>query len=202
MTVKQRKVSELRPHPDNPRAITEARFEQLKRGMAADPEMLRARPIIALPDGTVIAGAMRLRAAADLGWKTIPTVTVDLDEQRAALWALRDNNEYGEWDRRELAQILDGLSDGALDLAGFDTSDMPLPADPRPLPAGTTAEDEEDTLPPVTTINVVVGRYRQTIPMAAFDTWEAALTEKVGSTSLGANEKGVTDELRCRLGFN
>lgn len=122
VTVKQRKVSELRPHPRNPRFITEARFERLKQSLAGEPDMLRARPVVALPDGTVIAGNMRLRAAQALGWTQIPTVTIDLDEQRAILWALRDNNEYGEWDDDALAELLYELKEADVDLAlaGFD----------------------------------------------------------------------------------
>ena len=65
-------VSSLREHEGNPRRITRDRLEQLKRNLAADPGMLRARPVIALPDGRVVAGNMRLRAAVELGWETIP----------------------------------------------------------------------------------------------------------------------------------
>lgn len=89
-------LAALRAHPRNPRTISAERLEQLKRMLVADPEMLEARPLIALPNGTVIAGNQRLRAASELGWETIPVVTVDLDEHRAIEWALRDNNPMGE----------------------------------------------------------------------------------------------------------
>lgn len=56
----------LRPWAKNPRKISKQRLEQLKRALAAEPEMLAARPLIALPDGTVIAGNQRLRAAGEL----------------------------------------------------------------------------------------------------------------------------------------
>lgn len=83
--------------------------------------MLRARPLIALPDGTVIAGNQRLRAAQQLGWSTVPTIHVDLDPARARLWALRDNNQFGEWDEPALADLLNELAVGGVDLvlAGF-----------------------------------------------------------------------------------
>ena len=83
-------LERLRCWPENPRTIRPERLEQLKLALTADPEMLQARPLLALPDGTVIAGNQRLRAARELGWQTIPVITVELDRERARLWALRD----------------------------------------------------------------------------------------------------------------
>ena len=47
-------------------------WSELKQNLLADREMLWARPLIALPDGTVICGNQRLLAARELGWETIP----------------------------------------------------------------------------------------------------------------------------------
>ena len=96
-------VSRLREWPENPRAISASRLAALQQAMTDDPEMLWARPVIALLDGTVIAGNMRLRAGRELGWETIPTIYVDLSPDEARLWALRDNNQYGEWDEPALS---------------------------------------------------------------------------------------------------
>jgi site-specific DNA-methyltransferase (adenine-specific) len=119
-------LERLRPWPDNPRSIRPERLEQLKQALAADPQMLRARPLLALPDGTVIAGNQRLRAARELGWRTIPVITVDLEPERVRLWALRDNNAYGEWDEPALAELLAELADEGLDvaLAGFEAREL------------------------------------------------------------------------------
>ena len=104
----------LRPAEFNPRSITDARLEALKESLAADPRMLEARPIVALPDGTVVCGNQRLHAARELGWTEIPAVTVDLDEDEARLWMLRDNNEYGVWEDDALADFVAALErDGA-----------------------------------------------------------------------------------------
>jgi DNA modification methylase len=110
-------LDRLRCWPENPRTIRPERLEQLKRVLAADPEMLQARPLLALPDGTVIAGNQRLRAARELGWETIPMITVELEQERARLWALRDNNPYGEWEEQALAELLTQLGEGGVDLA-------------------------------------------------------------------------------------
>src|SRR5206468_7651314 len=88
-------VGRLRPWPENPRSITAGRLEDLKRALVEDRAMLWARPLVALPDGTVVLGNQRLLAAGELGWETVPVLTVDLDPVRARLWALRDNNTYG-----------------------------------------------------------------------------------------------------------
>ncbi len=119
---KQTPIGDLVAFDDNPRNISHERLAALKRSLEADPEMLQARPLLALPDGRVIAGNQRLRAAQELGWPTVPSITVDIDETRARLWALRDNNQYGHWDEDQLSFMLQELSaEGAdLDLAGFE----------------------------------------------------------------------------------
>src|SRR5207253_8640726 len=87
-------VGRLRPWGGNPRKISPDRLEDLKRALASDPEMLWARPLIALLDWTVVCGNQRLLAARELGWESIPVLFVDLDRERARLWALRDNAAY------------------------------------------------------------------------------------------------------------
>jgi DNA modification methylase len=141
--VREVRLSRLRPWPENPRTISPERLAQLKLALEASRVMLLARPLIALTDGTVIAGNQRLRAAIELGWETIPTAVVDLDLDEARLWAVRDNNAYGEWDEPALAEILAGLADRGLDvaLAGFADRDLDrilahleAPADPDDAP--------------------------------------------------------------------
>lgn len=119
-------LAALRPAPDNPRKINPERLDQLKRSLEADREMLAVRPLIALPDGTVVCGNQRLRAARALGWETIPAVLVELDERRAKEWMLRDNNAFGDWVPDDLAAMLGELRlDGSdLDLLGFDEREL------------------------------------------------------------------------------
>jgi DNA modification methylase len=138
-------LQRLRLWPENPRTIRPERLEELKRAMLADREMLAARPLLALPDETVFAGNQRLLGAQELGWETIPVLTVDLDPQRARVWALRDNNQFGEWNQPALAELLSELAEGGVDLAltGFAGGEietilagLPLPdVDPDDAPA-------------------------------------------------------------------
>lgn len=116
----------LRPWPRNPRRITDEKMAQLRRMLAADYAMLWARPLIARPDGTVIMGNMRLRAARELGWSLIPTTIVHVTDEQARVWALRDNQGAGEWEVPDLALLLAEMQAAGtdLDLAGFGEDEL------------------------------------------------------------------------------
>lgn len=117
-------LDKLHPNDGNPRTIKDERLRALMRSIEAEPGMLDARPVVALKDGTIIAGNMRWRACKELGRETIPCVRVDLDDERAKLWLLRDNQEYGEWEDDALARLLEELTAAGanLDLSGFDAA--------------------------------------------------------------------------------
>jgi DNA modification methylase len=138
-------VAELRSWERNPRRISPERLEALKRSLEQDREMLRARPLVALTDGRVICGNMRLRAAQQLGWETISTMFVDLDDARARQWVLRDNNSYGEWDDT-LPQFLAELGQEGveLELTGFAPEDLD-----RLIREATRVPRDPDETPPV-----------------------------------------------------
>jgi site-specific DNA-methyltransferase (adenine-specific) len=97
----------------------------------------------ALPDGTVVCGNQRLLAARELGWETIPALTVDLDPTRARLWALRDNNAYGEWDEQALGELLAELVGEGVDplLTGFASGELDR------LLEGIAVENDPDQVP-------------------------------------------------------
>lgn len=124
--VKEMPLDALSLWEDNPRTISRERFKALVKSMREDPEMLQARPLVALADGRVIMGNMRLRAAKELGWEKIATVQVDLDEKRALEWALRDNVPYGEWEEQGLAEILYRLNEmgGDLEMTGLEPGEV------------------------------------------------------------------------------
>lgn len=96
---------------DNPRQITKENMERLKRDMQDDPGFLEKRPVLVNKQGEdyiVYAGNMRVRAAQELGWTEIPTIVDEnLDEDVMRKRALRDNQEYGEWDKDILANSWD-----------------------------------------------------------------------------------------------
>jgi hypothetical protein len=111
---------ELHESEINPRRIDADRFAALIHAMEQDPDMLDARPIIATLDGEVVAGNMRLRAAAamhgDPGYPNfnayvdrrggVPTFLANLSEKRKREWMLRDNQPYGEYVETSLQALL------------------------------------------------------------------------------------------------
>jgi DNA modification methylase len=66
------------------------------------------KPIVALPDGTVIAGNHTLQAAQQLGWDEIAVVVVRDDDVTAKAYALADNRtaELGGYDDELLAELI------------------------------------------------------------------------------------------------
>lgn len=121
LEVVQADVWKLKLNPRNPRRMPPKRWPQFLRTLKAEPDLTEARPVIALKDGTVIAGNRRVEGARELGWKTIATVFVDLDEVHAATWMFLDNRTFGEDDDDLAAELLAELAarGGDLDLTGF-----------------------------------------------------------------------------------
>ena len=116
-TIVEVPLEELYLNEWNPRTITEEAFATLKRSLADDPTGLQARPLIAMPDGTIIGGNMRYRAAEALGWKTIPVVFHAYTEEQARVVALRDNNSFGDYHEEALAEMLYELEQAGADLS-------------------------------------------------------------------------------------
>ncbi len=119
-------LSDLRPAAWNPRSISDERFDNLCRSISADPDFLWRRPILAQADGTIYAGNMRYRAAEHLAMETVPAIVEDVPDQLARERALRDNQQWGDWEGDELAALLAQLrADGSdLDLLGFDEREL------------------------------------------------------------------------------
>jgi DNA modification methylase len=116
-------VARLRPAEWNPRSIQRDEFEALKRSLAADPDLLARRPILATPDGEVVAGNMRLRAAIALGWTEVPAVIEEMDAALARKRLVRDNVAAGEWEEQDLAELLYKLNQENQTL-GFDGREL------------------------------------------------------------------------------
>jgi hypothetical protein len=183
-------LAKLKPWPENPRVIDAGRMEQLKRSLEADAGMLEVRPLVALPDGTVIMGNQRLAAALALGWEKIPVATVDLDVATARSWAIRDNQSYGEWEPADLSALLREMRDEEVDLGllGFREDDLDdllreRNANPSPPPA---PDPERRTPPPGSTSRATLTELVLLIPKdrkPSFDAAVSALRAEWGTTS-------------------
>ena len=124
--VVQARVDELVLNPRNPRRMRPERRPQFLRTLAAERGLTEVRPVIARrADKVVLAGNMRVEGARELGWETIATVFVELDEVREATWIFLDNRSFGEDDEDLAAELLAELAarGGDLDLTGFERAE-------------------------------------------------------------------------------
>lgn len=81
------------------------------------------QPIVLDKDGTIIVGHGRFMAAQYLELETVPTITVDLPEDKAKAYRLADNKlNESDWDMNIVIEELKGLSLEMIDLTGFDAN--------------------------------------------------------------------------------
>jgi DNA modification methylase len=114
----------LKPDKKNARKHDERNLKAIEDSLRLFGQQ---KPIVALKDGTVIAGNGTLASAKSLGWKKLAVVLFE-DARKARAYAIADNRtgELSSWDRDILVDSLKGIK--ALDLKlediGFLDSEM------------------------------------------------------------------------------
>lgn len=89
----------LKENPDNPRTITDAKFQQLVKSVKDFPQMLEVRPIAFKTGYVVLGGNMRLRACKAAGLKQVPAIDCsEMTEDQQREFVIKDNIGFGEWD--------------------------------------------------------------------------------------------------------
>lgn len=114
-------ITSLHPHPQNPR---KGDVEAIKRSLE---EFGQVRPIVAQPDGTIVAGHHVFYAAQELQWDDIATVFPDLDDEQARRYLIADNRlaELGSYDQSALAGLLEEIMEaGQLRGTGYEPDDI------------------------------------------------------------------------------
>ena len=114
----------LRADPRNARRHGERDLGTIAASLALHGQQ---KPVVALRDGTVIAGSGTLEAARSLGWGRLAAVLFDgEDAARAAAYAVVDNRsaELSEWDFDALAAGLVGLPAELLSSVGFSPGEL------------------------------------------------------------------------------
>lgn len=108
-------LSQLEPNkgqiigvPANPRKIDKMKFAKLKQSIIDDPEMLSLRELLVYKHGdkfVIIGGNMRYRSLKELGYteSVCKIIPAGASQQKLRAAAIKDNNNYGEWDYDELA---------------------------------------------------------------------------------------------------
>lgn len=94
MEVKKNALSEINLNPDNPRNITERKFEKLIGSLLTFPEMLeRLRPIV-VSNGIIVGGNMRYRALQAIA-------AMSADEIKRRLSELKDYQKRTEYEQEQ-----------------------------------------------------------------------------------------------------
>jgi site-specific DNA-methyltransferase (adenine-specific) len=109
----------VKPNPENPRTITDAKFKQLVKSIRDFPEMLNLRPIVVNDQMIALGGNMRLKACQEAGLKTVPVVRASgLTEAQQKEFIIKDNVGFGEWDWAAIGADWDlaAVQDWGLDL--------------------------------------------------------------------------------------
>lgn len=109
LQIELRKLSDLKPHPDNPRKPKPGSIPQLAESIKGNPNYFEARPII-LSNRTgelvIIDGERRSEAARFLGLQEVPTILMEgltYDEELEIL--IKGNTHTGIWDNRKLEKF-------------------------------------------------------------------------------------------------
>jgi ParB-like chromosome segregation protein Spo0J len=138
-------LSRLKPYAANARKHSPEQIKQLRKAIG---EFGWTIPILARPDGTIIAGHGRLEAGRLQGFKEVPVIVArGWSDQQCRAYALADNKLAlnSSWDSEILGEELAELRDlGAdLDLIGFSEKELA-----RYLPPEDPAGGEQINLDP------------------------------------------------------
>ena len=95
-------IEKLKNSGKNPRKITKAAIERLKKSISENPDFFEARPILVNhvgDDYVIIGGHQRLEAAKQLGMEEVPIfVFENLSDDLFDKYMLLDNVNEGKWD--------------------------------------------------------------------------------------------------------
>jgi ParB-like chromosome segregation protein Spo0J len=138
-------LDELHPHPRNPRR---GNVREIGRSLARFGQQ---RPVLALPDGTIVAGHHVVEAARVREWTHVAVIRSDLTEEEVEAYLLADNGtaDQGYYDERLLAALLAEWED--YEGTGFSKADaeklvQQMLAEPDLAPAPRAASPGEQPL--------------------------------------------------------
>ena len=125
-------IDSIKPNPNNPRKVDKTKFKQLVKSIQEFPDMLHLRPLVVNEDMVIIGGNMRLKACKELGFKEIPVIISNLDEQKQKEFIIKDNISFGIWDwdllanEWEVEELIEWGLDLPLDFADEEEDSKPI----------------------------------------------------------------------------
>lgn len=131
-------LNTLHEDPRNARRHPPRNLESIKASLR---DLGQQKPIVVLPDGTIVAGNGTFRAAVALGWEGIAAVKFEGTARQARLFAIADNRtaELAEWDVGILQSEMHDLGEESWDSAGWTVDELRETAGELPsagLPTG------------------------------------------------------------------
>ena len=125
MKIELRKLSEIKPYPNNPRVNDDA----VEAVAASLREFGFRQPIVVDAEGVIIVGHTRYKAALKLGLKQVPVhVATDLTPAQVKAYRIADNatNEIAAWNYELLPIELSALQEMNFDIGmlGFDQEEL------------------------------------------------------------------------------
>ena len=114
-------VNDLKPAAYNPRRISTV---ELKKIVDSVREFGMVDDIVVNKDFTVIGGHQRLKAAMELGWKTVPCKVVALSKKDEKRLNLKLNRLGGEFDDELLKTLLEGFDEAERAEVGFEAVEL------------------------------------------------------------------------------
>lgn len=150
-------TTSLKPHPENPRVHSDKQVQQIAQSIEAFGFNV---PILVDERKRVCAGHGRLLAAKELGWTTVPVITLNhLSDSQFEAFLIADNRltENSSWDEGLLGEQLKVLSELELNFdleaIGFETAEIDVLIDGL---ENVNEPDPDDRLPVVETSAVSV----------------------------------------------
>lgn len=117
------KIAEVKPNPNNPRTIKDAKFKKLVESIKTFPDMLEKRPIVVDENMVVLGGNMRLKACKKAGLKEVwIDIAEGWSEEQKAEFIIKDNLGFGEWNWDDLNKDwdLEKLEDWGLEVPSIE----------------------------------------------------------------------------------
>lgn len=104
-SIKKVNLSELKPHPDNPRKISRENMDRLVKSLQEFPEMLEIKEIVVDETMTIIGGNMRYAALKKMGKEQCKAkIVTGLTEDQKREYIVKDNIALGEWEKTIIAK--------------------------------------------------------------------------------------------------
>jgi DNA modification methylase len=148
LQIKYRKISELKPYPNNARKHPPKQLQKLAANIKAIDFIV---PVIIDAQDMILAGHGRLEAAKMAGLKEIPTVSVNhLTEAQKRAFILADNRlaQDSTWDMAKAKEEFEFLEGFEIELGqtAFDTAEIDLALGGEA--SAESPEDDIEDLPP------------------------------------------------------